>query len=115
MPNLAMTTGKSTLGVHGEASLRRLLAMRLYREKAQSTRFPLRYSLATKHTTGKAYITVPIDVEGLGLRNFIIDTGMGRAMETCNSELSCANRFENVCPTWVLGTRSRASHCPWFA
>jgi hypothetical protein len=71
-----VAAGKSTLGVHGEDALRRLLAVRLHREKAQVVRFPLRFTCASKSTTtGKTYITVPIDVEGHGLRNFIVDTG----------------------------------------
>jgi hypothetical protein len=58
------------------AALQRRLAARRLRERAKVVRLPLRHTSSGKRAASRRYLTVPVDVEGVGFTDFLLDAGV---------------------------------------
>lgn len=68
-------------GVTSRVLLAERLALRRVEELAAVVRIPLR--LTSIHPqSSKSYVTVPVDIEGLGFRNFLLDSGTSGVLVT---------------------------------
>jgi hypothetical protein len=58
------------------AALQRRLAARRLRERARVVRLPLRHTSSGKRAAARRYMTVPVDVDGVGFTDFLLDAGV---------------------------------------
>jgi len=59
------------------AALQRRLAARRLAERARVVRLPLRYTTSGKQrAAARRYLTVPVDVDGVGFTDFLLDAGV---------------------------------------
>lgn len=70
----AATSSSSTTTT--TTTLQRRLAARRLRERAKVVRLPLRHTSSGRRAASRRYLTVPVDVEGVGFTDFLLDAGV---------------------------------------
>jgi hypothetical protein len=57
-------------------ALQRRLAARRLRERARVVKLPIRYTSSGKRAASRRFLTVPVDVDGVGFTDFLLDAGV---------------------------------------